>query len=76
VISARKEIDLLWSELMLSDEEKGDFGAFIDGELRYLLHTPSFADFEMQMNIPRNYFTSMKNMLNSFARRLRAKQHY
>jgi len=32
VIAARKEIELLWEELMLSEDEKGDFGAFINGE--------------------------------------------
>ena len=33
VLSARKEIEMLWAELMLSEDEKGDFGPFIDGEL-------------------------------------------
>ena len=31
VLGARREIELLWEELMLSEDEKGDFGGFING---------------------------------------------
>jgi hypothetical protein len=31
VINVRKEIEELSNELMLSDDEKAEFGAFIDG---------------------------------------------
>jgi protein regulator of cytokinesis 1 len=31
VLAARKEIELLWQELMLSEEEMGEFGEFING---------------------------------------------
>jgi protein regulator of cytokinesis 1 len=33
IIAVRAEIDSMWTELMLSDEEKGDFGAYINGKL-------------------------------------------
>lgn len=33
IVAVRAEIDTLWTELMLSDEEKGEFGAYINGEL-------------------------------------------
>jgi protein regulator of cytokinesis 1 len=32
IVGARKEIEMLWLELMMSDDEKSEFGAFIDGE--------------------------------------------
>jgi protein regulator of cytokinesis 1 len=32
VLAARSEIELLWQELMLSEEEMGEFGEFIDGQ--------------------------------------------
>ena len=32
VLAARREIELLWEELMLGEDEMGEFGAFIDGE--------------------------------------------
>lgn len=31
MVSARREIEMLWAELMLSEEEMSDFGGFIDG---------------------------------------------
>jgi protein regulator of cytokinesis 1 len=37
IVGARKEIEMLWAELMMSDDEKSDFGAFINGE-PILLH--------------------------------------
>ena len=33
IVSIRREIEELWSELMMSDDEKANFGAFIDGQL-------------------------------------------
>jgi hypothetical protein len=32
VVASRKEIELLWGELMLGDDEKGEFGPYIDGK--------------------------------------------
>ena len=31
VKAVRTEIEILWDELMMSEDEKGDFGPFIDG---------------------------------------------
>jgi protein regulator of cytokinesis 1 len=40
IVGARKEIEMLWAELMMSDDEKSDFGAFINGE-PVLLYNPT-----------------------------------
>jgi hypothetical protein len=32
VIGARKEIELLWGELMMGEDEMGAFGDFINGQ--------------------------------------------
>lgn len=59
VLAARNEIELLWQELMLSEDEMGDFGEFIDGELRWSCLNIA-ANFEM--TIPKSFYkrTRMK----------------
>jgi len=33
IANARMEVESLWEELMVGDEQRNDFGAFVDGEL-------------------------------------------
>lgn len=31
MVGVRADIEMLWAELMMSDDERAEFGAFIDG---------------------------------------------
>jgi protein regulator of cytokinesis 1 len=44
VLAARREIELLWEELMLSEDEKGDFGGFINGVFTLTEHLRAMTD--------------------------------
>ena len=35
IANARTEIGILWEELMIGDEQRDDFAAFVDGELLF-----------------------------------------
>lgn len=63
MLAVRTEIEGLWVELMMSDEEKDEFIGFIDGEcVRFSSKHPLIP----QTTIPRNCSKRMKNIPNSY----------
>lgn len=74
VLGARREIELLWEELMLSEDEKGDFGGFINGTfdtVRLARHLRRHG--RPQMTTPRSCYKITRMKRRDCAQRLSQK---
>jgi Ase1/PRC1/MAP65 family protein len=59
ISNARAEIEYLWDELILGDEERGSFAPFVDGEQGESIINTSYLT-SKKMNILRSFYLCMK----------------